>query len=200
MNDANDYFESIRLNYRPSEIKVLFVGESRPGGNTFFYTADSNLYQYMKEGFEFFCNRHFYCSAEFFKFLMSKGIYLDDLCLEPINYSSSAERNMFRNHYVESLAKRIKEYKPTAIVIVMKGIQKYVLKAIKYIDNEESVDHVYVTAFPACGQQGKFKIEIQSVLHGLKDSGCYSTTNNYCLKSAERRFFSYYKTRRKTWK
>lgn len=163
----NAYFESIRLQNKPDKIKILFIGESRPNGNTFFYAADSNLYNYMKEAFQTFFKKIYKGSLEFFTFLMEKGIYLDDLCLEPVNNLADAEKNRKRDQYIESLAKRIIEYNPKAIVIVLKGIQKYVLKAVDL--TKQKIDIIEAVSFPACGQQGRFRNEMQQVLERLRE-------------------------------
>lgn len=162
----NAYFESLRKQYKPDKIKVLLVGESRPHGNTFFYSADSNLYNYMKEAFQTFYGEHFHGSNEFFSFLKERGVYLDDLCLEPVNNLSSAEKNNKRDQYVDSLANRIKEYKPEAIVIVLKGIQKNVQNAI--VTSKQRIDFIEAVSFPACGQQGRFRTEMKETLGRLQ--------------------------------
>jgi hypothetical protein len=162
----NAYFESLRKQYKPDNIKILFVGESRPYGNTFFYAADSNLYNYMKEAFQTHLEKHFYSSNEFLSFIKEKGFYIDDLCLEPVNNLSNAEKNQKRDQYVDSLANRIKEYKPEAIVIVLKGIQNKVQKAIEA--SKQRIDFIEAVSFPACGQQGRFRVEMKETLGELQ--------------------------------
>ena len=36
-------FQEIRLNYKPTNIKVLFIGEAPPAAGKFFYLAKSDL-------------------------------------------------------------------------------------------------------------------------------------------------------------
>ena len=44
--------ERIRRQFKPREIRALFVGESPPSGGTFFYRANSKLYFATREAFE----------------------------------------------------------------------------------------------------------------------------------------------------
>ena len=44
----SEKFEKKRNDFKPSKTKILFVGESRPSGGTFFYDKNSNLYRYTK--------------------------------------------------------------------------------------------------------------------------------------------------------
>ena len=54
------------------------------------------------------------------------GCYLDDLCLEPVNKLSNAEKRTQREEGIEPLAARIEAYNPLAYIVVMKGISEYV--------------------------------------------------------------------------
>ena len=40
----NNTYENLRNHYKPDKVEVLFVGESRPQGGTFFYQGDSTLF------------------------------------------------------------------------------------------------------------------------------------------------------------
>ena len=47
----NSTYENLRNNYKPNNVDVLFVGESRPQGGTFFYQENSALYRETKKAF-----------------------------------------------------------------------------------------------------------------------------------------------------
>lgn len=61
---------------------------------------------------------------KFLEYFKSKGFYLDDLCLEPVNqYKKNnkieyEKRKQIHLQYLESLAERIKSYNPKKILIV----------------------------------------------------------------------------------
>src|SRR5687767_7532298 len=47
--ELKDPREQLRLRYRPRDVQLLFVGESKPASGTFFYQADSHLYRAVRE-------------------------------------------------------------------------------------------------------------------------------------------------------
>ncbi len=48
---STEFFEELRLRYRPKKVGVLLVAESRPAGGTFFYAGNSNLVRYTEQAF-----------------------------------------------------------------------------------------------------------------------------------------------------
>lgn len=135
MNDL----EKVRRGFRPQHITTLFVGESPPQGGTFFYNRDSRLYYRMKKAFG--------NGANFLSEFKARGHFLDDLVLYPINQIKEKNaRNEHRWKGVPLLAKRMKDYRPTAVVALMRAIEPMVVEAM---DQAElcCVPH-YVTPFP----------------------------------------------------
>ena len=49
MNNTRNDIEKLRQSFRPEDIKALFVGESAPAGDTFFYRGNSQMFRYMKK-------------------------------------------------------------------------------------------------------------------------------------------------------
>jgi len=47
---TNKDYKALRLSYKPPQIKVLYVGESRPQNGTFFYLGNSILYKAIADG------------------------------------------------------------------------------------------------------------------------------------------------------
>jgi hypothetical protein len=116
-------FEKIRRQHRPARVSTLFVGESRPNGGTFFYNGDSILYYALREGFG--------AGEDFLAQFRSKGFYLDDLVLDPINQIKDKDaRDEARRAGVPGLARRMAEYQPAAVVILMLGIKEFVADAM----------------------------------------------------------------------
>ena len=115
--------EELRRSFHPDCITTLFVGESAPDSGRFFYSSDSSLYRAMKRTFG---NRETF--LEDFK---KKGFYLDDLVLTPINKLERRERSRLRQQAVPELAKRLIEYKPKAVVVVMRAILPKVRQAMR---------------------------------------------------------------------
>ena len=76
--------ERLRRRFQPPVVRVLFVGESPPAGGTFFYSANSILYEATKEAFLRGVPK-LVRGANFLERFRAIGCYLDDLCPEPVN-------------------------------------------------------------------------------------------------------------------
>jgi glycine C-acetyltransferase len=115
--------EELRRKFRPGRIATLFVGESPPHNGTFFYKKNSILYREMRKAFN--------GTNSFLDDFKAKGFFLDDLVLEPINQiKDKKERNRGRRERIRSLAERLREYQPSAIVTVMRAIEPMVHDAV----------------------------------------------------------------------
>ena len=73
-------FEAIRKAYQPKDIRLLFVGESRPESGKFFYLG-SPMTTYTQRAFETTFSLVFETADRFLRFFQEKGCYLDDLSL-----------------------------------------------------------------------------------------------------------------------
>lgn len=117
----NILFEDVRNRYIPSEIKVLFIGESPPIGGTFFFLGKSILFNATKDVFEEFYDKYFYNPLDFLDFFKNSGYFLDDLCYEPINHITDIEkRRKLREENIENLKSRLNKYNPLRIIVIMK--------------------------------------------------------------------------------
>jgi hypothetical protein len=114
--------EELRKSFYPGTVATLFVGESAPASGRFFYSGNSSLFRAMK--------RAFGDRETFLQDFKTKGFYLDDLVLTPVNKLKRPERSRQRQDAVPELAKRLSEYKPKAVVVVMRAILPTVRKAM----------------------------------------------------------------------
>ena len=154
--------ENIRKKYYPSNIKILLIGESPPSGGSFFYNANSNLFRAVKKGFE-----EVYGEVSNQKFLYdfkNNGFYLDDLCLTPVNGMDKINRKGERKKGIKSLSRRIANYEPEGIIIVMKAIKKEVLEAVKDADLA-SIQYIDTVSFPAGSEKNR-----KDCIEGIKDA------------------------------
>ena len=133
--------EALRHQYRPEKISTLFVGESAPASGTFFYDETSQMYRYMREVFG--------NPPDFLSHFMSQGCFLDDLVLTPVNHRRKAERRAAHHASIPSLADRIADYSPLAIIAVLKMIGPAVGEAMF---RASSSAQFYVVSFPGNGQ------------------------------------------------
>jgi len=115
--------ERLRKSFYPNCIATLFVGESAPASGRFFYSGNSSLFRAMKRAF----GDH----ETFLEDFKRNGFYLDDLVLTPINKIERRERSRRRQEAVPELAKRLLEYKPKAVVVVMRAILPKVREAMR---------------------------------------------------------------------
>jgi hypothetical protein len=112
--------ERLSRSYRPSRVRILFVGESPPASGRFFYQADSGLYRAIREAF---------VSAfpaldprDFLQSFRDLGCYLVDLCPTPIDHLSSASRKKAHRSGELQLSKTIRKLRPRILIILLRSI------------------------------------------------------------------------------
>jgi len=134
------------------------VADSPPYNGTFFYRRDSLLYRQMREALA--------SKGDFLQEFKEKGVFLDDLVLYPINqFKDLNERNGHRRKGVLSLAQRMADYRPGAVVALMCAIEPMVVDAMRDAD----LSHVplYVTPFPRPEHQKRFKEKLTEIVQKL---------------------------------
>jgi hypothetical protein len=149
-------FEATRASYRPDRITTLFVGESAPHGGTFFYNQDSGLFREIRKAFR--------GQAHFLEDFKRNGFYLDDLVLEPVNHLKDKNRRSLCRNAVSSFAKRLRDYNPKAVVILLISIKPMVLKAIH---EAELSCQTFCTPYPGFGNQSRFHKTIAEIIPNL---------------------------------
>jgi hypothetical protein len=162
---SDEQYEKARARYKPEKVRVLFVGESRPNGGTFFYHGNSNLARYTQEAFERAVGLHYKDPADFLEDFRRRSFYLDDLCESPVNRVSRRARESIRKSYEGSLALRIKEHSPERIVCVMRGILPNVQRAS--LATGISMEHICSLRFPAMGHQRAYVDQLVGILSCL---------------------------------
>jgi hypothetical protein len=148
--------EELRKSFHPDCITTLFVGESAPESGRFFYSSNSSLFRAMKRAFG---NRETF--LEDFK---KKGFYLDDLVLTPVNKLQNRERSRLRQDAVPELAKRLVEYKPKAVVVVMRAILPKVRNAMRMAGISYEP---FCVPHPAFGNWTRFSNAMTEIIDGL---------------------------------
>jgi len=150
----------LRERHRPKRIRVLFVGEAPPAGQTFFYAENSQVYRHLEEALR----SHLGSPDSFLKAFRERGYFLDDLTLEPIGTISPGERKRILKQNIPRLAQRIAEYQPQMIVTILKRI-------FPYVEEARSLAGVNVpnrpVSFPGNGQQVVFRREMAELLPDL---------------------------------
>jgi hypothetical protein len=157
--------ETVRAHYRPKTILTLFVGESAPHSGDFFYFGNTGLTGYMHKAME---AAGLGGAGDFLERFKSYGWYLDDLVLTPINQlGESPQRKKECRDAQASMAARIKEYQPRAIVSLLLGIRDIVEAAA--IDAGSDA-RLFAVPFAGMGQQLRFLEEMAHILPQLPKS------------------------------
>lgn len=149
----------LRKAYFPKKVRVLFVGEAPPGGGTFFYAGNSQVYRELKKALEV----HLGNPANFLEAFKERGYFLDDLTLEPINSIAQRKRGQALTPEVQLLAERIAEYQPELVISLLKRIRGPVAVAMRKAGLDPDKQH-HVVSFPGNGQQGNFRGEMAELL------------------------------------
>jgi len=161
-----DAREELRAKYRPTTVKVLFIGESPPAGDNFFYCAKGNLYTNTKAAF---ADAYKGCFKDetFLGFFKDRGCYLDDLCLDPINHLDEKMKKQMWRQGVAPLAERIRhlEPKPLQCIVVIKEIEWNIRSALQQA--EASIIPLRSITFPAYGHHKKYVKELIPILREL---------------------------------
>ena len=98
----------------------------------------------------------------------ARGWYLDDLILTPLDKQMKArERDEAHWQAANGLRDRIAEYRPSAIVALLRRIHRVVQVAA---DKAGSNVRVRAVSFPGYGQQSKFRAEMAAILPDLPTS------------------------------
>ncbi len=113
--------ERIRKSFKPDRIKLLLVGESPPASGQFFYVR-SLMTKYTSRAFETVFRIDFSDTTSFLKFFQNKGCYLEDLTMTPVNKMPTVEREKTLEQGIIRLSKKLIDFDPEAIVIVLKKI------------------------------------------------------------------------------
>ncbi|MGA3033987.1 MAG: uracil-DNA glycosylase family protein [Terracidiphilus sp.] len=152
--------EELRKTFHPGCITTLFVGESAPASGRFFYRGNSSLFRAIK--------RAFGDKETFLDDFKKRGFYLDDLVLTPINKLESHERSRLRQEAVPELAKRLIEYEPKAVVVVMRAVLPMVRKAMRIAGISYEP---FCVPHPAFGNWARFSNAMTAIIDSLPVAG-----------------------------
>lgn len=159
--------QELREKYKPDIIKILFVAESPPLSDTFFYSAKSFFYLYTKQAFETFFKDEIN-QVKFLDFFKGLGCYLDDLCHTPATFNQIESD---KGSLIKGLSERLILYRPEAIIITPKRIDAFVREAIDSPGLRDYINpkNIFTLYFPGNGWQNAYKSGLESVLRSLID-------------------------------
>jgi hypothetical protein len=157
MSHNMEAVEAARTRFRPERITTLFVGESVPASGDFFYFGNNAMLSYMQRAVEQALGE----GGDFLVRFKAYGWFLDDLVLTAVDQLATAERKAKCRDAQESLAARLAEYRPLAIVALLKSIEKNVDAAA--IAAGSDVPR-FAVSFPGMGQQNRFLAKMAAII------------------------------------
>ena len=128
--------EALREKYKPVNVRVLFICESPPPNDTFFYTGNSNLYYATVEAFK---NIYAQEIDDFLEFFRAKGFYLIDLISER-GKKLKCLRDDEKSSVEKMLKTKLLKFKPRSIVITPKEIADFVLSVVKELTETQQLE------------------------------------------------------------
>lgn len=167
-NMNNNYFENLRYHYKPNNIEILFVGESRPQGGTFFYQEDSSLYRETKKAFNKYFSQDIFSLGKFKLW----GCWLYDICENPVNHLSNNERRHIIYENIPRLENFIKQESPKIIIVCKKILVEPVIRESSIMNIYQPGNNIFFLPFPGYGNQRKYREELINVLkvYGLGEN------------------------------
>jgi hypothetical protein len=161
MSTPGESVEAVRASYRPKRILTLFVGESAPQSGAFFYYNNTAMSRNVERAMK---AAGLGRGGNFLECLKAYGWYLDDLVLTPVNTLETSLRKKKCQDAQTSLAARILEYRPIAIVSLLLSIKENVEAAA---NTAGSNAQLFAVPFPGNGQQARFQKEMSRILPQL---------------------------------
>lgn len=132
--------------YKPEQVRILFVAETPASMEKHFYAGNTNLYRAIRTAFEEVFGP-FKTHADFIAFFLASGCYLDYLCPGGVDRSSTSVRNKSYHHGIPLLLEKLSSCQPKILVVLMKSMAKPVAEAVA-LSGIHLQDH-FVTPFPA---------------------------------------------------
>lgn len=165
-------YENLRNLFKPNEVRVLFVGESRPAKGNFFYMGNSNLARYTRLAFESALGKQFPDMLSFLYCFSKSLFFLDDLCPEPVNHLPNWERHAQHLENIPLLAERLAEAQPSYLIVTPMAICAAVEEAVN-LSGIELLDQC-VLPFPAQGHQQEYVNQLTEFLNQIEINSIFT--------------------------
>lgn len=162
--DKTSGIDQLRDDFRPSEVRMLFVGESSPAGGTHFYRANSNLFRATNKSFALAYGAHVVPDGpRFLHWFRDQGCWLVDLADRPVNRLPGRPRKDAVDAGVDRLATTIRETRPERIIVIKASIAAAVRQAGHAAGYEGEIVEL---PFPVRQWQSVYVRELAALLTG----------------------------------
>jgi len=142
MSSGSATYEELRRRYKPESTQVLFVGESRPNGGTFFFNGSSNLHRWTRKAFETACGRTYRDARAFLAAFRDAGFWLADLCPDPVDGLKGTPRRDACTAGEPALSRLLTELQPHTVIGVKLDLKPHIQRAITLAGGKSPVLHV----------------------------------------------------------
>lgn len=149
----NNAYENLRNQFKPDNVDVLFVGESRPQGGTFFYQSNSALYRETKKAFDEFFREDIFTLNRF----KDGECWLYDICEDPVNGLDDHERKKEIHLNIPKLIKTIETLNPKTIIVCKKKFVELEIRNSSIMDNFYEGESIFFLPFPGQGNQRTYR-------------------------------------------
>lgn len=153
-------FKNLRNYSKPNIVRVLFVGESRPEGGTFFYNENSNLYRETKKAFNEYFGENIFSLDTFKKW----NCWLYDICENPVNGLDDHDRRIEILRNIPRLEECIKSVNPKYIVVCKRGDVRNAILVSDIMRKYRENDSIFFLPFPSCGRQKEYRESLINIL------------------------------------
>jgi len=158
--------EALRERYRPTQVRLLFLGESPPVSGQFFYQGGTDLELYTRRAHERAFSMTFATSHDFLDFFQASGSWLDDICHLPVNHLASRQRRSALRESLADLSCRLQACSPDEIVVVVKRVHPLVCRAVKTAGLDVPV---HALPFPGYRWQDAYRRGLEEILRSAID-------------------------------
>ncbi len=171
MFDAKDYAVA-RSKYRPSSIEVLWIAESPPSSQGFFYfdktTGRDHLFRETMKAVGIWPDddkmRRGMDKRPYLNEFRSKGYFLLDTCELPIDKLGNAGRREAVNQGALRVVGEVKQLRPKNILIVKSNVFQPVKNELEKSGLGGRILNKEAIPFPSHGWQSKYRSQVRHLL------------------------------------
>jgi hypothetical protein len=167
MSSGSATYEELRNRYKPESTRVLFVGESRPNGGTFFFNGNSNLYRHTRKAFETTFGQIYVDARAFLTAFSGAGFWLADLCPDPVDGLKGTPRRDVCTAGEPALGRLLTQLRPHTVIGVKLDLKSHIQRAITLAGDKPPVLHVL--PFPLYQWAVRYEFELVQILSGIKN-------------------------------
>jgi len=162
---SKSYYLNLRDEYRPAELRTIFLFESPPISGKYFYDVTGSIKEPLFSAIMRLFNWSVETKAQGLARLRDAGYFLLDATYEPVNAMPRAQRKrVIAEHYPDLSAELRRNSEAEVIIGAVTVLDAVGNRLVK--DGFRLLNHGRRIPFPANGRQGEFhRLAREVVLH-----------------------------------